>query len=88
MTKTKRTYFMTMKLKTGEFVDIVYESASRKGTEPHDIDLYFATKDLGVDWNYKFNHDTATFSYILNKKNEYEQCFGDHRIIDRRGKRG
>lgn len=80
----KRAYFMTMKLKSGEFVNVIYESASRKGTFPHDQDQYFATRDLDVDWTYKFNYDTATFSYILNDKNKYEQCFEDYRVIDTR----
>lgn len=80
----KKAYFMTMKLMTGEFVDVIYESASRKGTDPHYWDMFFAAKDVDIDWKYKFNHDTATFSYILNKKNKDEQCFGEHRVIDLR----
>lgn len=80
----KRAYFMTMKLKSGEFVDVVYKSASRKGTFPHWQDLYDAANDVDVDWGYEYNNDTATFSYILNEKNKDEQCFGEHRIIDLR----
>lgn len=75
---------MTMKLKSGEWVDVIYESAHRKGTRPHNEDLYWATCELGVDVTCAYNSDTATFSYLFNKKNKYEQCFGDNRIIDTR----
>ncbi len=80
----KRAYFRDMKLTSGEFVTVVYESASRKGTEPHWWDMYWATYDLDVDWDYERDKDTADFSFILNEKNRDEQCFGDHRIIDLR----
>lgn len=77
-----KTYFMTMKLKSGEFVGVVYKTPSRKGTNPHLLDLYFAASDIGVDWDYPYNKDTATFAHIMNAKNKEEQCFGDNRVIE------
>lgn len=84
--KTKRTYFTTIRLNDGKYVDVIYESTSRRGTEPHWMDLSFALDKLGndVDWNDKYMRDTATFSYILNDKNMEEQCFGEHVVFDLR----
>lgn len=82
----KKTYFMDIRFKGGEFVTVVYESAHRKNSWDHYFDLCRALERSGlkqdVDWTYKYNKDTAQFAYILNKKNAYEQCFGDHKTIE------
>lgn len=76
----KRAYFIDVELENGEWVTIVYESDSRRGSASHRIDFYCATKDLKIaDKKIDFS-----YAYILNKKNKYEQMFGDSRIIDLR----
>lgn len=84
----KRTYFMDLYLTTGEFVTVVYESAKRKNTWGHFLDMYYeaihneALKD--VDWTNGWNKNTTDCAYILNNKNKEDQCFGDYKIIDLR----
>lgn len=78
----KKAYFCTVQLATGEWVELIYESGSRKGTSPHYFDLYFSIpSDLKLK---SYSIDTTTDCFLLNKKNKDEQCFGDHRIIDLR----
>ena len=77
---------MDMKLKNDEFVTVVYESEHRKNSWDHYFDLCCALDRNGlkedIDWTYRFNKEPETFAYILNKKNAYEQCFGDHKTIE------
>lgn len=83
-----KAYFADIKLKTGEWVTIVYESESRKNTLAHKMDLWNAV------WNSQIDYDEDDVNkcadrcdvriYLMNAKNKAEQCFGDLRIIDMR----
>lgn len=83
-----RTYFYsTLELDTGEWVELVYESSHRKGTQPHDWDLVDAIIRSGITPKHRspIKVDTSLNAYILNNKNKDEQAFGEyHRVIDLR----
>ena len=82
----KRAYFITIRLDSGEWVDLVYESSHRKGTGRHYDDLYYSARKAGVGsavLQYSVS-DLAVFSYILNEKNKHDQCFDDYRVVDLR----
>ena len=80
----KRTYFMDIRLTSGDFVTVVYESSHRKNTAPHQWDLFDLIKANGIDidWSYKYNYKPETFAYILNRKNADEQCYGEYKVIE------
>ena len=84
----KKTYFMDLKLKSGEWVTVLYESASRKGTFPHEQDVHNALWSNDIEYDSEYLNmafrNMSAWTYILNEKNKDEQCFGDHRIIDLR----
>ena len=80
----KRKYFFQAKLSTGEYVDLIYESSSRRGTFPHKEDFWEATRGKVELADGELKKDFTLFSYILNEKNKDEQCFGENRIIDLR----
>lgn len=83
----KRVYFHTVKLRNGEYVNVVYESEHRKNTRNHWFDYYYAVLGKAdVDWAYKYNKNTAEWSFVLNEKNKEEMCFDDYRAIDVRSK--
>lgn len=79
----KKTYFMDVKLTNGEWVTLVYESDSRKGTTSHTIDFWNATYDK-VSVDYIENSVSTKNAFIMNKKNKYEQLFGELKVIDLR----
>lgn len=90
-----RSYFIDVRLEGGEWVTLVYDSSSRKGTQPHRDDFYLAMSrsghDLQIDNEFyeNFLHGTFyghldEFAYILNDKNKVEEEFGMNRIIDLR----
>lgn len=81
---TKKTYFYTTQLKSGEWVNLIYESASRKGTAPHTMDLYAVAHDKVELAGLYSEEDMKLNAYILNDRNKYEQCFEDYRTIDLR----
>lgn len=80
----KKTYFFQGKLASGEYVNLIYESASRKGTFPHTQDLWEATLGKVELAAGEINKDTSLFSYLLNDRNKYDQCFEDYRTVDLR----
>lgn len=77
----KKAYFIDVKLMSGEWVTLVYESSSRKGTTAHTIDFWNATYHIKIDYSIGVSTKNA---YIMNKKNKDEQLFGDLRVIDLR----
>lgn len=78
----KKSYFIDVKLMSGEWVTLVYESSSRKGTTAHTIDFWNAAYDFKIDY---IKTDVSTKNaYIMNEKNKKEQLFGDLRVIDLR----
>lgn len=82
-----KSYFHQAKLKSGEYVNVVYESEHRRGTTQHGLDMYIQARGKAdIDWGYRFNHDTASFSYLMTKKNMMEECFDEYRTIDVRNK--
>lgn len=81
-----KTYFCTIMLPSGEWVDVVYESNHRKGSLAHNLDIADAALSKGINI-YKCKCNTAQDAYIMNKKNKDEQCFGEmNRVIDFREK--
>lgn len=76
----KKAYFIDYELDTGEWVTVVYESESRKGSFNNWCDLVFTAQKKGVDINV---HHTDN-AYLLNEKNKDEQLFGRLGIIDLR----
>lgn len=83
MNAPKKVYFFQTRLATGEYVDVVYESASRKGTFPHWMDMFHACESNGIElYDGEYQKDMTLFAYIMNTKNKVDQGYGDHRIID------
>lgn len=84
----KRTYFMDIKLKTGEWVTILYESASRKGTFPHSSDMWNALWRNDVEYDVECirsaDRNATNWTYILNEKNKDEQLYGRLPVMDLR----
>ncbi len=78
----KKAYFIDCELETGEWVTVVYESESMKGSFNNWCDLYFTAQAKGLDIDIH-NTDDA---YLLNDKNKYEQLFGRLGVIDLRTK--
>lgn len=77
----KRSYFMDARLKSGEWVTLLYESAHRKDTDSHMWDIWISIAKGGIGDDVERISD---FKYILNKKNKDEQCYGSLRIVDLR----
>ena len=74
----KRAYFIDTELPTGEWVTVIYESESKKGTFNNWCDLYFTAQEKGLQID---DRDTCN-AYLMNEKNMREQCFGYLGIID------
>lgn len=77
-----KAYFFQGRLATGEYVNLIYESSSRRGTFPHTQDLWEQTLGKVELADGELNKDTTLFAYLLNDRNKYEQCFDDYRTID------
>ena len=80
-----RTYFYTTQIKSGEWVNLVYDSKFRKGTAPHWDDFYKAAYGkVELIGMYPNEEEMRMNAYILNDKNKEEQCFDDYKTIDLR----
>ena len=87
----KKDYCFNAKLDaTGEYVNILYRSSHRHGTESNLSDLMDALRKNSITvsggsifygklWKRNFYS-----IYLLNKKNKENECFDDYRTIDLR----
>ena len=80
----KRTYFFCCELATGEWVNIVYESAHRKNTSNHIFDLHSIVYHRGIKLADMITGDSRRSIYLLNGRNRDEQCFDGYKVIDLR----
>lgn len=85
-----RTYFFWTRLKSGEGVNIVYNTVHKKGTENHILDFLESLRknglrlpedsiERGKGWKNTFDN-----IFLLNEKNKEDECFYDYRVIDLR----
>lgn len=81
-----KTYFYQAKLEDGRWVNVVYNSDGRKGTSQNHVDRYMSASKHGVRLASLENRATSKqkdeFTYLMNAKNKYEQCFDDYEVID------
>lgn len=71
-----------MKLASGEYANVVYETEARKKTLQHRLDLSSALDKAGVEL-YKplrLQNDWDNV-YRMTDKNRFETCFDDYKTI-------
>ena len=82
-----KSYFFQTRLATGEYVNLMYSSAHRKGTNDHLADLQNAIDRNNIKIAHNEIHkgknwrDTFVFIHLANRKNLSDMCADDYRTI-------